>query len=66
MTKSFIPHFIWLCRKLSVYIIKHEHIMLKSLEGTEFITEVEKQELVGFFQEVKRMSPIFNKLYNKF
>ena len=66
MSKTYMPTFVNLCRKLSVYITEHEHIMLKALETTEHISEEEKQQVRDLFKQIKGMSVIFNKLYNKF
>jgi hypothetical protein len=66
MPLNYMPTFIRLCRKLSVYVAEHDHHMLVALEKSEHISEEEKQQVRDLFKQLKNMSAIFQKLHNKF
>jgi hypothetical protein len=66
MSKNYMPTLIRLCKKLSVYVTQHKHIMLKALENSEYASEEEKQEVRALFKQLKDMSLIFHKLDNRF
>jgi len=66
MRKNYMSTFISLCKKLSVYVTQHEHIMLGALAETKYASDEEKQQVRELFKQLKDMSVIFHKLDNKF
>ncbi len=66
MSRNYMPTFISLCRKLSVYVAEHDYKMLVALDQTEQVSEEEKQQIRDLFKQLKNMSHIFQKLDNTF
>jgi hypothetical protein len=44
MPLNYMPTFIRLCKKLSVYVAEHDHHMLVALEKSEYVTEEENNK----------------------
>jgi hypothetical protein len=64
--RSYVPQFVTICRKLALYILKHQHKMFPAIDRTDFLSDEEKQQLKALCQQIVALSGTFDKMNNRF